>query len=689
MQLKLKLKTQILLFILSTSITIFIVAIGIVSFKAREAAFNDAKRLSNTLSEKSAILVESALNTHMGSARSLAYAFREWEQFDTAYRAQYLNNIAKSVVEQRSDYLAVWHCWEMSIIKPGWGNKTGRESSVFYRDGTNSIKHKHIFRDIGGIKRYSGYHVVKKEMQEFIFEPYWCSYTFEGTDKVLETTVAAPIIRDGIFHGLVGIDISLDNIQELVSSIKPFENSYAFLVSNDGLYVSHPDKKLITKKISEINTKEEKEFHFSQNIRNGRKLSFTAQSNDGSGLLFITFSPLQIGDSRLPWSLGLVVPVDVITQHANANFLLSMLIATIGIIILLVVIILIANKITHPLVKVIESLKLLDKGVVDKKNKLKVQSQDEIGEIAISLNNLIDSLDNTVDFASEVGKGNLEYEHTLLGEDDKLGNSLLEMRNSLRKARKEEVKRLEEGRLQNWISTGLTKFGDILRLNINDLEELSFKIISELIEYTNINQGGFFIVDESNLEDVHIQLLSSYAFNRRKFIKKRIELREGYVGQCILEKGTIYLKNIPDGYIELGSGLGFSEPKYLLLVPLTFNDKVFGVLELTSFEPFEKHVIEFVERVSQSTASTISSIQINAQTAKLLKESRGKSEQMTHQEEEMRQNIEEMIATQEETQRRENSLNEEIEKLQQQNIVLSQQLEGLQDGGDSDSNSVQ
>ncbi len=250
-------------------------------------------------------------------------------------------------------------------------------------------------------------------------------------------------------------------------------------------------------------------------------------------------------------------------------------------------------------------------------------------------------------FAEELSKGNLNSEY----EPEKgnaLGNIMIELRDNLQHNRQEELKRKEEDEQRNWTAGGLAKFGEILRNNNNDVNQLAFEVISQLSEYIGAVQGGFFILNDEIAEDSHFELIAHFAYGRKKFSQKRVELSEGLVGRAAYEKNTIYLDEVPEEYIEVTSGLGEANPRVLLIVPLKVNDEIHGVLELSSFHPFAEYVISFVEKVAESIATTISTVKINMRTTKLLADSQEQADRLSQQEEEMRQNMEELQATQEE-----------------------------------------
>ncbi|MFZ2907451.1 MAG: PAS domain S-box protein, partial [Cyclobacteriaceae bacterium] len=196
---------------------------------------------------------------------------------------------------------------------------------------------------------------------------------------------------------------------------------------------------------------------------------------------------------------------------------------------------------------------------------------------------------------------------------------------------------------------GLAKFGEILRTNTNDLNKLTDEIILNLVKYLKANQGAIYIIDdEQSGEDPTMSMKACYAWDKKKFLNHKIHKGEGLAGQSWQEGDLIYLTEVPQNYIRITSGLGDANPTSVLIVPLKLNEQIFGVVEIASFGQFQDFEIEFVQKIAESIASTISSVKINARTQRLLEESQEMTEQMRAQEEEMRQNMEELQATQEE-----------------------------------------
>ena len=307
-------------------------------------------------------------------------------------------------------------------------------------------------------------------------------------------------------------------------------------------------------------------------------------------------------------------------------------------------------------------LRSMSRGILP--NRTIRESGDEIGEMTKALNELVSGLKALSGFALEIGRGNYDSDFKPLSDDDVLGNALLRMRDDLKSATVEDAKRKLEDEQRNWATTGVAKFSDVLRHDNDKLDVLSYNVISNLVKYMDANQGGIFIVNDNDQSNVFIELVACYAFSQKRHLEKNIQLGEGLVGRCILEKETIYLTDIPDSYIKINSGLGDSNPRSLLLVPLAINDDVFGVIEIASFKEIQAYQIEFVVKIAEIIAATLSTVKINMKTTDLLEQSRIQAEELAAQEEEMRQNMEELRATQEQSSRKEQELQVALEDMQ-------------------------
>jgi len=273
---------------------------------------------------------------------------------------------------------------------------------------------------------------------------------------------------------------------------------------------------------------------------------------------------------------------------------------------------------------------------------------DKTSQVQASAEEEIQKAEKILNFTQDLSSGNINAEYHLSDENDSIGGSLIKLRDYLKQNKEEEDLRRKEDQQRNWATEGLAKFAEILRQNNDDLNELSYNIISNLVNYVDAKQGGFFILNDNNENDKHFELSACYAYSRKKFMEKRIEWGEGLVGACALEKETIFLLDIPGDHVRITSGLGEATPRCLLIIPLKLNDEVHGVIELASLEVFEPYQVDFMEKLAESIASTISSVKINLRTARLLRESQEQASKLSIAEEDMRRNMEELELAKEE-----------------------------------------
>ncbi len=265
----------------------------------------------------------------------------------------------------------------------------------------------------------------------------------------------------------------------------------------------------------------------------------------------------------------------------------------------------------------------------------------EYKALSTKLNHLRNYLDELKDFALEVGEGKYDHRAELFGESGDLGQALAAMQKGLLKVSRENT-------IRYWTNNGIAKFSEILTKNADHLDQLAHTVISELVQYLGINQGGFFVVEntQDSPEEAFLELKASYAYNKKKFIEKKIYKGQGLLGQAWQERELSLVREIPEDYVEITSGLGAATPRSLLIVPLKSNQAVLGLLELASFQEMNDQQINLVKKIADNIGQALAAFKSNEQTRQLLVESQDLTKTLQAQEEQMRENMIELQDTQ-------------------------------------------
>jgi len=209
-------------------------------------------------------------------------------------------------------------------------------------------------------------------------------------------------------------------------------------------------------------------------------------------------------------------------------------------------------------------------------------------------------------------------------------------------------------RHRSWVNEGLAMIREVMSSH-TEIKTLSQEVVSRLVKYVKANQGGAFILND----ETELELLACYAFERKKYLSRVVKPGEGLVGQCYIERHPLYLTKVPPDYVSITSGLGQANPSCILIVPLNLKESTIGVLEIASFRTFKEYELEFIEKVAEAFAQSVSTIRVSEETKKLLEKSLSREQEMKDQEERMKQNVEELYVTQEDMRK----VNLEMEEL--------------------------
>lgn len=92
-----------------------------------------------------------------------------------------------------------------------------------------------------------------------------------------------------------------------------------------------------------------------------------------------------------------------------------------------------------------------------------------------------------------------------------------------------------------------------------------------------------------------IRLIAGYALAVGEGSEVTYDFGEGLVGQSAAEGRTLFVDEIPEGYIKIISGLGTASPRYLLIVPVKKGNDVKGVIEIASFKDISEDQRTYVD----------------------------------------------------------------------------------------------
>jgi methyl-accepting chemotaxis protein len=596
-------------------ITTYGLAVGFILINFKNKLTEDAKDLTTAQLDKNANSAGAIISGDFQIARTLASTLAATVNMETVVREDVTSKILDAAVKQDKRYLSAWLSMELSAIDPGWSKPFGRKRYTYYQSGEPTFDTVNRDGDVEG----SLYYMLKQSKEEELTEPYLLSSTSSVKDQrndYLGTSVCVPLLQGDKFIGLAGTDITLEAL-DFIARFKPFPGSTSFLISNEGVIVSHEDPDVIGKSFTWIIP--EDTVALKGKIRSGKASSWISPKTNS----LIAFTPLKVGNSSHYWSIGTMVPMDAITSSINPVLYKTAIISIVGLIILVISVYLISGKITRPINQVNARLKELASGHIRSGDVVKAVSSDEIGEMVDSVNTLVKNLGEKVNFAVEIGAGKFETEFAPSGPEDTLGTALQTMRVNLKQFREEEEKR-------KWTNEGLARVNDALRMTFATTEEFYFNTLKTLIMFLRANQGGLFLTDEDEAGEKYIDLVAAYAYERKKFINTRLPWGTNLVGQCILERETIYLKQIPKDYIKITSGLGEATPGVLIIVPLKTDTDVVGAIEMATFREFQPYELQFIERACDIIAASIFAYRNTARTKMLLE----KAQQM----EEVREN---------------------------------------------------
>lgn len=388
----LKYKEKIILSILGTSAIIYIAVLTVIYIRFSRDAYTNALKIVDESARTNAYEITSELQTDVGISRALAYSFANYRNIEESKRWATYHAMLTNVIKNSPNYLSVWTSFELSTYTSSHTAEYGRKLMATIRLN-GDFKETEVFKNMDGDIVGSSYHNIKLSKKETIDEPYLYSVTEDGQNEKLLTSISVPIIENGKFNGLSGVDIGLERYQQLTDKIKPYRNSYAMLLSNKGQIITYPTKEKVNTPFAEAEPELVTKNGVLTKIGQGETFHVIKTNSNGDEF-YMSFSPIKIGNSETPWSLAVVTPMEVILENSNATLRLIIIIGVVGLILIGLVIVAVSNQIMGTIDKVISFSEAIDKGNLNVS--ITIDRNDEIGQLAKSLEGMKNSLNRMV-----------------------------------------------------------------------------------------------------------------------------------------------------------------------------------------------------------------------------------------------------------------------------------------------------
>jgi signal transduction histidine kinase/DNA-binding response OmpR family regulator/HAMP domain-containing protein len=209
---------------------------------------------------------------------------------------------------------------------------------------------------------------------------------------------------------------------------------------------------------------------------------------------------------------------------------------------------------------------------------------------------LVSRITQLIKITHRISSGDLQTKNMVAGDDEigQLAVSINLMQENLRSG----LVNIEK---QNWLKAGIARINKVL-LGQDDVNTLGSKTITEIADYIGAGVGALYGVKELDNGSV-LTLIGTYAYTQHKELPTQYNFGEGLIGQVALTYKQILLKDAPDNYIKIVSGIGETSPKNICIVPVLFENTLQGVLELGTFEALSPLQLEYLEQATEVVAT--------------------------------------------------------------------------------------
>ena len=299
--------------------------------------------------------------------------------------------VLREVITSHSRYLGVWTGWEPGAFDGADAahqgadghDATGRFIPYWYWDA-GAVQHTALVDyDQAGAGDY--YQIAKSTGKEKVLEPF--TYKINGTDTLM-TSVAVPIMRNGTFVGVAGVDVALASLHERGAEVRPYSTARTTLTSSAGSVLATAGSDTVGAALDGARR------GMATAVSGTKGTAQQVETRSGQEMLQTAVGiPLGASDT---WALVVSVPIDTVLAEAAATVRLGILLAVVGILLAAMAVFGMIRQALRPVDRLADRMKEIAGGDGDLTQRVPVGRADEVGQLATAFNQFADQVADVV-----------------------------------------------------------------------------------------------------------------------------------------------------------------------------------------------------------------------------------------------------------------------------------------------------
>ncbi len=325
----------------------------------------------------------------MQTARTLASSLAGLKLLGVTERDA-VDAMLQQVLVENPELVGVYTLWEPNAFDGRdveYANTHGHDETgryiPYWTNGSGAVELEPLLNyEVPGDGDY--YLLPKQTGKPVLTDPYFYPI---GGEEVLLTSLVVPIVIDGRFFGIAGVDMPLSGLHDTISGIEPFDGARASLISTGGFFVSNPDVSLLGMDMGDSGALA----RVKARIAAGNAFNETSVESKTGREVYRTYAPVTVSGTDTPWSLKIAVPTDVVLASIVDIRNLAALIGTAAVAVLLGLLLwLLSRMVARPLNRMAAAADRMAQG--DLSRRIDVTSRDEIGRLQFALQKMSEEL---------------------------------------------------------------------------------------------------------------------------------------------------------------------------------------------------------------------------------------------------------------------------------------------------------